>query len=108
MLILLKMKMKTMKLDLYAIFLEDLRLVLWTVILRLFNLTRYDTLSPLGRIHLYERETQQKYRKRYLFRIPDKNVSREYDDSPKEIKTAVHCIRVNQAQVSMLGRKNTF
>ncbi|XP_066249993.1 cilia- and flagella-associated protein 57 [Euwallacea similis] len=51
-----------------------------------------------GKIHLYERETEHTFRKRTIFRIPDQALYREYDDGPKEIKTAVNCIKVNSAQ----------
>ncbi|KAF7265792.1 hypothetical protein GWI33_020867 [Rhynchophorus ferrugineus] len=56
-----------------------------------------------GRIHLYERETPHKFRKRAVFRIPDKTIYREYDDGPKEIKTTIHSIKVNAAQDSLIA-----
>ncbi|KAH1015652.1 hypothetical protein HUJ04_007002 [Dendroctonus ponderosae] len=59
-----------------------------------------------GRIHLYERETPHKFRKRALFRIPDKTIYREYDDGPKEIKTAINSIKVNSAQDRLIATCN--
>ncbi|CAH1131991.1 unnamed protein product [Ceutorhynchus assimilis] len=59
-----------------------------------------------GRIHLYERETPHKFRKRTLFRIPDKTVYREYDEGVKEIKTTVNCIKVNAAQDRLIATCN--
>ncbi|XP_060521926.1 cilia- and flagella-associated protein 57 [Cylas formicarius] len=55
-----------------------------------------------GRVHLYERQTPHKFRKRAVFRIPDRTVYREYDDSRVEVKTGVNCIRVNAAQDRIL------
>ncbi|KAL1494188.1 hypothetical protein ABEB36_009827 [Hypothenemus hampei] len=55
-----------------------------------------------GRIHLYERESPHKFRKRTLFRIPDKSIYREYDETLKEIKTVVNCIKINPAQDTII------
>ncbi|XP_050311353.1 cilia- and flagella-associated protein 57 [Anthonomus grandis grandis] len=59
-----------------------------------------------GRIHLYERDTPHKFRKRSVLRIPNKTIYREYDDGPKEIKTTINCIIVNAAQDRLVATCN--
>nr|CAH7744510.1 unnamed protein product [Callosobruchus chinensis] len=50
-----------------------------------------------GRIHLYEKETPHKYKKRGVFRIPDRTIHREYEDDPLPL-TTVNTIAINPSQ----------
>ncbi|XP_030754252.1 cilia- and flagella-associated protein 57 isoform X2 [Sitophilus oryzae] len=59
-----------------------------------------------GKIHLYERESPHKFRKRCVFKIPDKTVYREYDTGPREVKNTVCSIKVNEAQDRLIATCN--
>ncbi|KAL3272571.1 hypothetical protein HHI36_014041 [Cryptolaemus montrouzieri] len=51
-----------------------------------------------GTVHLYEKETPHKYRKRNVFKIPDHTIVREYEKASEEVMTEVNCISINPAQ----------
>ncbi|XP_044759161.1 cilia- and flagella-associated protein 57 [Coccinella septempunctata] len=51
-----------------------------------------------GTVHLYEKETPHKYRKRNVFRIPDHTIVREYEKASDEVMAEVNCISINPAQ----------
>ncbi|XP_045476478.1 cilia- and flagella-associated protein 57 [Harmonia axyridis] len=51
-----------------------------------------------GTVHLYEKETPHKYRKRNVFRIPDHTIVREYEKASEDVMTEVNCISINPAQ----------
>lgn len=50
-----------------------------------------------GRVHLYEKETPQKYKKRGHFKIPDRSIHREYEEAP-EVVTTINTIVINPSQ----------
>lgn len=50
-----------------------------------------------GKVHLYERESPHRFRKRGIFKIPDRTIYREYEDEP-EIITTVNTIAINPSQ----------
>lgn len=50
-----------------------------------------------GKVHLYEKETTHRFRKRGIFKIPDRTIRREYEDEP-EIITTVNTIAINSSQ----------
>lgn len=57
-----------------------------------------------GVIHLFEKETQNKYRKRNIYKIPDHSVEREESDSSTSIQplTSVNYITVNGTEDRIL------
>ncbi|KAK9883072.1 hypothetical protein WA026_001275 [Henosepilachna vigintioctopunctata] len=65
----------------------------------LINFTRGFAFGYLnGTVHLYEKETPHKYRKRNVFKIPDHTIVREYEKGSDEVMTEVNCISINLAQ----------
>ncbi|XP_050501847.1 cilia- and flagella-associated protein 57 [Diabrotica virgifera virgifera] len=54
-----------------------------------------------GKVHFYEKENSNKYRKRGIFRIPDRTVRREYEEEP-EVITTVNTIAINPSQDRIL------
>ncbi|XP_057670540.1 cilia- and flagella-associated protein 57 [Diorhabda carinulata] len=54
-----------------------------------------------GKVHFYEKENPNRYRKRGVFIIPDRTVHREYEEEP-EIITTVNSIAINPSQDRIL------
>lgn len=50
-----------------------------------------------GKVHLYEKETQNKYKKRGIFVVPDRTIKREYEDMPK-VLTTINTIAFNPSE----------
>nr|XP_023027258.1 cilia- and flagella-associated protein 57-like [Leptinotarsa decemlineata] len=55
-----------------------------------------------GKIHIYERETPNKFRKRGVFRIPDRTIRREYEEEP-EVITTVNTIAINPSEDRLIA-----
>ncbi|CAH1154655.1 unnamed protein product [Phaedon cochleariae] len=55
-----------------------------------------------GKVHLYERETPHRFKKRGIFTIPDRTIRREYEEEP-EVVTTVNTIAINPSQDRILA-----
>ncbi|KAJ8923117.1 hypothetical protein NQ315_001670 [Exocentrus adspersus] len=54
-----------------------------------------------GKVHLYEKETPNKYKKRGVYVVPDRTIKREYEEMPK-VLTTINTIVFNPSEDRLL------
>lgn len=54
-----------------------------------------------GTVHLYEKETPHKYRKRNVFKIPDHTIVREYEKASDEVTLSI--VKTSKFNCCILG-----